>query len=319
MNNNEIMVTVLCAAYNHEKYIRDALEGFVMQKTSFAFEVLVHDDASTDSTAEIIREYEQKYPEIIKPIYQTENQYSKGVNRLFTFMLPRARGKYIAVCEGDDYWTSPDKLQKQVDYIESHPECALVSHLAMMSYVDRNYVTKYTDRDFSTPERCIVSAEEIIAKHTIFPTASMLFRRDYYERNRELLSSVRLFDYVGKIMLATEGTVLSGTYQKICASLGVESVLPEASSLQTLMDIIYKEIKTAKEPDMEAFLAVADELYKNGAEAIVLGCTELSLLKKKFPLGDGILDALEVLAQESVLACGKQIKPKYQQLFTPFA
>lgn len=108
-------------------------------------------------------------------------------------------------------------------------------------------------------------------------------------------------------IMATEGTVLSGTYQKICASLGVESVLPEASSLQTLMDIIYKEIKTAKEPDMEAFLAVADELYKNGAEAIVLGCTELSLIRglEKYPQYR-FIDSLHVLAFRAIEACGKK-------------
>ena len=108
-------------------------------------------------------------------------------------------------------------------------------------------------------------------------------------------------------IMATEGTVLSGTYQKICASLGVESVLPEASSLQTLMDIIYKEIKTAKEPDMEAFLAVADELYKNGAEAIVLGCTELSLIRglEKYPQYR-FIDSLHVLAFRAIETCGKK-------------
>ena len=108
-------------------------------------------------------------------------------------------------------------------------------------------------------------------------------------------------------IMATEGTVLSGTYQKVCASLGVESVLPEASSLQALMDIIYKEIKTAKEPDMEAFLAVADELYKNGAEAIVLGCTELSLIRglEKYPQYR-FIDSLHVLAFRAIEACGKK-------------
>jgi glycosyltransferase involved in cell wall biosynthesis len=92
----------------------------MMQKTNFAFEVLIHDDASTDKSAEIIREYEAKYPDIIKPIYQTENQYSKGVGVTRVFQFPRAKGKYIAMCEGDDYWTDPYKLQKQVDFLEEN-------------------------------------------------------------------------------------------------------------------------------------------------------------------------------------------------------
>jgi glycosyltransferase involved in cell wall biosynthesis len=97
-----------------------------MQKTSFPFEVLIHDDASTDETADIIREYEEKYPLIIKPIYQTENQYSKHVDIWGKFQCPRAKGKYIAICEGDDYWIDPLKLQKQVDYLETHTECGMI-------------------------------------------------------------------------------------------------------------------------------------------------------------------------------------------------
>ena len=121
----EILVSICCLAYNHEAYIRDALEGFVNQQTNFRFEVLIHDDASTDRTAEIIRRYEQRYPDIIKPIYQTENQHSKGVAISATIQYPRARGKYIAMCEGDDYWIDPHKLQKQVDYMQAHPDCRL--------------------------------------------------------------------------------------------------------------------------------------------------------------------------------------------------
>lgn len=114
---NTPLVSIICNTYNHENYIRQCLDGFIMQQTSFPVEILVHDDASTDGTANIVREYEQKYPDLIKPIYQRENQYSKGVKVSLTYQYPRARGKYIALCEGDDYWTDPLKLQKQVDIL----------------------------------------------------------------------------------------------------------------------------------------------------------------------------------------------------------
>jgi glycosyltransferase involved in cell wall biosynthesis len=100
----------------------------MMQKTDFPFEVLIHDDASKDATADIVREYETLYPEIIKPIYSTENKYSKGIDIFSSILLPKAKGKYIAICEGDDYWTDPLKLQKQVDFLESNPNYALVCH-----------------------------------------------------------------------------------------------------------------------------------------------------------------------------------------------
>lgn len=120
--DNIPLVSICCVTYNHASYIRECLDGFMMQKTNFTFEVLIHDDASTDGTADIIKEYEIKYPGIIKPIYQIENQYSKGISPSVTFNFPRAKGKYIAMCEGDDYWTDPLKLQKQVDFLESHPD-----------------------------------------------------------------------------------------------------------------------------------------------------------------------------------------------------
>lgn len=125
----EPVVSICCLVYNHEPFLRECFEGFVMQKTTFPIEILVHDDASTDHSADIIREYTAKYPDLFKPIYQTENQYSKGVKVSATFQFPRAKGKYIALCEGDDYWTDPYKLQKQVDFLESHPEYVMCSHV----------------------------------------------------------------------------------------------------------------------------------------------------------------------------------------------
>ena len=124
--SNSPLVSICCLTYNHEPYIRDCLEGFVMQQTNFIFEVLIHDDASTDNTAAIIREYEVKYPSIIKPIYQTENQYSKGVKVTSVYNFPRVKGQYVAMCEGDDYWTDPLKLQKQVDFLENNNDYGLV-------------------------------------------------------------------------------------------------------------------------------------------------------------------------------------------------
>ena len=126
IDDRPLMVSIRCLVYNHEPYLRQCLDGFVMQKTNFRFEAIVHDDASTDNSAAIIREYAEKYPDIIKPIIETENQYSKHDGSLRRIMDEACKGKYIACCEGDDYWTDPLKLQKQVDYLEAHPECGLV-------------------------------------------------------------------------------------------------------------------------------------------------------------------------------------------------
>lgn len=128
MDNQDIKVTIRCITYNQKDYIRQCLDGFVMQRTNFRFEAIVHDDASTDGTDEIVREYAEKYPDIIKPIFETENQYSKHDGSLGRIMNANTRGKYVAICEGDDYWTDPLKLQKQADFLDANPQCSLTYH-----------------------------------------------------------------------------------------------------------------------------------------------------------------------------------------------
>lgn len=119
-------------------------------------------------------------------------------------------------------------------------------------------------------------------------------------------------------LMATDGTVQSGIFQRQVEECGMELVLPSADAQRGVMALIYDQVKAGERPDMELFASIRDDLRQAGAEAVVLGCTELSLLKKEQDLGDGILDALEVLAKESVLACGKAVKSEYDELFTPF-
>jgi glycosyltransferase involved in cell wall biosynthesis len=170
--NIEPLVSICCLTYNHEAYIRQCLEGFVMQKTNFQFEVLIHDDASTDSTADIILEYVSKYPNIIKPIYQTENQYLKGINVSAEYQYLRAKGKYIALCEGDDYWTDPYKLQKQVDFLEANPNYAMV-HTRYLIYVEK---TKSFEQ-VAPVEKSGDIFYELLASNQI-ATLSVLMRKD---------------------------------------------------------------------------------------------------------------------------------------------
>ena len=125
------LVAISCLVYNHEPYLRDCFEGFVMQKTNFRFVAIVHEDCSTDNSAAIIREYEAKYPDIFRPIYETENQWHKmdgSLDRIMNAAIDATGAKYIAMCEGDDYWTDPYKLQKQVDFLEEHSDYSMCCH-----------------------------------------------------------------------------------------------------------------------------------------------------------------------------------------------
>ncbi len=200
----EVLVSVLCLTYNHEDYIRDALNGFVSQKTDFKFEVLIHDDASTDQTQEIIREYEEKYPDIIKPIYQTENQFSQGIKITQTHQVPRAKGKYLALCEGDDYWIDPNKLQKQIDYLRNNPDCTLCVTATKIIDCQNN---KTYDELIDTHSRDLTTEEVIEGGGGFFSTASMVFEREKYINKPELYLCKGIGDYPLAIYLATLGKV----------------------------------------------------------------------------------------------------------------
>ena len=171
-----VIVSIKCTVYNHEPYLRQCLDGFVMQKTNFRFEAIVHDDASTDKSADIIREYAEKYPDIIKPVYETENQYSKHDGSLSRIMNSRVRGKYVAMCEGDDYWIDPLKLQKQFDFLEAHPDYSMCFHNAIV-FSDTSDTPFRIFNSLNSSQN--VSLEMLVTKW-IVPTASIMYRREMF-------------------------------------------------------------------------------------------------------------------------------------------
>ena len=198
----KIKVTVICLTYNHVRYIRDALEGFVSQKADFLFEVIVHDDASTDGTADIVREYQARYPGIIRPVFQKENQYSRGVSIPKTFLFPLVRGEYVALCEGDDYWTDPRKLQKQVRALEACPDADICSHKA-----ERRYNGKFKGWVAPRWRDGIIPAEKVIlgGGANLCATSSMMCRSEVYLKITPMREIIAI-DYV----LAIQGSLRGG-------------------------------------------------------------------------------------------------------------
>ncbi len=187
------LVSINCITYNHEPYIRQCLDGFMMQKTNFAFEVLIHDDASTDNTANIIQEYEAKYPEIIKPIYQAENQYSKGEGAISVrFNFPRAKGKYIAMCEGDDYWIDPHKLQKQVDILENNVNlAAVVTNVSVSDMQGKILHVERPGNVVPNNKTGIYNIHDFFRDGHQYPTLSVIFRRGNMNRTIQLMSQLQ--------------------------------------------------------------------------------------------------------------------------------
>ena len=146
-SSSDPLVSISCITYNHINYIEQCLDGFLEQETDYPFEILIHDDCSTDGTTEIIQKYSTKYPDIIKPMYETENQYQQGKPAgSLIWNIPRAKGKYIALCEGDDYWIDENKLQMQVDFLEKNPEYGMCyTNFNLVSEKSKNIKQKALD------------------------------------------------------------------------------------------------------------------------------------------------------------------------------
>lgn len=157
------VVSILCLTYNHHNYIHDALRGILTQKTSFPFEIVIHDDASTDGTSEILREYQEKYPRIIKTIIQEENQWSQGKHHVILNATHAASGEFLAVCDGDDFWISEEKLSLQISALRENPECSICFHKTLLSAPDAPAIT-------------MPSMKERIRQAVAYPTRKAIIR-----------------------------------------------------------------------------------------------------------------------------------------------
>ena len=300
MNEVPLMVSVECLAYNQQDYIGQCLDGIVMQKTGFRFEAIVHDDASTDHTADIIREYAKKYPDIIKPVLETENQYSKHDNSIGRKITPLICGKYIAYCEGDDYWTDPLKLQKQVDFLEANPEYAMCFHRARILNETKGHLFISCD-DIENRE---YSADELFLKW-IVPTASILFRREVY--NYKLVGYERV--YAGDIVL-----ILS------CAETGKIRGSSEYMSVYRIhcKGITYdpekSKYKAWKYPEHYEF--IKDNFHVLSKDIVDLKCREAYLgrmkVQSRFSAGRyrDFIKALSFMSMKDIFVLFKEIAGK---------
>ncbi|CAL95313.1 hypothetical protein azo2697 [Azoarcus olearius] len=183
------VVSICMLTYNHAPYLRKALDGILGQQTDFGFEILIHDDASTDGTQDIIREYQLRYPTVIKPILQTENQWSQGVNPSITYNYPRANAEFVTWCEGDDMWTDPLKLALQVDGLRRHPSINLSFHQAVLVHYGQKCVKPYLIGDYADSDRIVSFHEAIYRPQGLIPTASCMVRWSVKQKLAEFMKT----------------------------------------------------------------------------------------------------------------------------------
>ncbi len=201
---NRPEVSIICCTYNDEQYIRDSLNSLLAQKTNFPIEILIHDDASTDNTAAIIREYEKAYPQIIKPIFQKDNQSSRGID-VQQINYERARGKYIAICNGSDYWIDEYKLQRQYDYLEKTKNCVLSVHASKLVDSNGKYLNEICAP--SKMNKFYDTRELIKGSSGLFVTNSMFFRANIVKNRPSLFMNEKFTDYVLILYLSLFGQV----------------------------------------------------------------------------------------------------------------
>lgn len=199
---NDIEVSVVCITYNQAEYIKDAINSFLMQKTEFNYEIIVHDDASTDQTIEILKYYEKNYPEKVKVIYEEENQYSKGIN-ISDYMFTLVKGKYIAFCEGDDFWTDELKLQKQYEYMQKHPTCAAYIHNGWKISKDKK--TVFNSKPLCKYAKKYGIEDAICGLGIKTYTNSFFMRADIFKKRPEFLNYAPTRDYVMIVECALKG------------------------------------------------------------------------------------------------------------------
>ena len=235
------VVSICCITYNHKDYIAQAIDSFLMQETNFPFEILIHDDASTDGTSEIISSYERKYPDIISVFIQDENQYSQGGRFMAPrFLLPVARGKYIALCEGDDYWTSPQKISKQFKFMEESLDYSCCFHAIEQKDDTVNKSLSHT----KLPLKGDTFYFEDVVESYFIPTLSLFFRKSLMPLDLPSYQKKMFGDMFMQLLLTSKGPAyyfdeVMGVYRH--HDNGVSKSMTHLSAIDNALNV-YNEI-----------------------------------------------------------------------------
>ena len=275
MEKSSCMVSILCTAYNHEEYIAQTLDSFLSQQTDFPFEILVSDDASTDGTAEIIRDYALRYPGVVRAFLMKENFFSKGGNFYTEYFFPNARGKYICICEGDDYWCDDSRLQRQVDFLEGHPDYSACVHNTMLHFCDG-----------SAPDRPLLDHGEDrdLPMELILAGAAKSYHTSSFTARAEILKDTQDFYHVAYRYGFTDQANalwlrLNGKIRYLDRVMSVYRINSNASAWSSGVDHQYDKLKNfivGSREMLKTFLTHVPEEYRD--------MTEQAILEREFEL-----------------------------------
>lgn len=290
----EVLVSIVCITYNHKHFIRQCLDGFLMQQCDFPFEIIIHDDASNDGTSEIIKEYSVKYPDIFRVFFEDENQFLKTdfiTNKLFSSV----RGKYVALCEGDDFWTDPLKLKKQVELLELNKEAAICFHPIMTHWED------HKKKDALFPQAKVLANRrcfylEDLLKSNFIPTCSVMYRWRFHADSLNLIPpNIFPMDWFWHLLHAQKGSIIYSTDCMAVYRKHAEGVWYEAgNSLEWLKkySVAYENFIVAVEKQFGVDKSFDKKLFAVQRFACAIKEKDLQLqqqLKTAFPFLDSDL------------------------------
>mgnify|MGYP000079353157 CR=1 FL=1 len=250
------LLSVAAITYNHEDYISEALDSMLMQKTDFPFEIIVHDDCSTDNTVNILKAYAKKYPNIIKLILQKENQYSQG-KKIVKIISEKVKGTYIAWCEGDDYWIDAGKLQTQIGLMKQNPECDMSFHPTKTRFDNDGYGE--IGARHAGKNKIFTTSDVIIGGGGFCPSASIVIRKEVWSTLPSFFDDAPVGDYFVQIFGSLNGGALyidkvMSVYRQGIATSWSSSMI----DIDRRVEFYQKIIKTLDKLDI-----YLDHKYKN--------------------------------------------------------
>jgi glycosyltransferase involved in cell wall biosynthesis len=267
-------LSVCLITHNHEQFIAQALDSALEQQVTFDYEIVVSDDCSTDGTRQIVTAYQQRHPDKIRLALPEKNL---GVNRNLAQTLRACRGEYIALLEGDDFWTSPTKVQDQVRFLESHPECVICFHAVKVFYEDGASASRVTPR---LSHKKISTIEDLLGLGNFIPTCSVIFRSGLFGEFPEWFYTLRIADFPLHVLNAQYGKIgyinkvmgayrihRGGTFSAASTALNTKEVVRLYDSLNAELNYKYNDTIEAIRSYWEAV-----EYYRNGELAKAQAC-----------------------------------------------
>lgn len=287
INTKDEIVSVIMLAYNHEKWIEKAMMSVINQKTKYKYKIYIHEDCSTDGTRAIVQKISKDYPDLVIPIMPEKNRHSQGIRIIADILLPMLKGKYVMICEGDDYWTDENKIEMQISYMEQHTDCSLTFGNAQIVDTEgrymRNALPDYMWKDEGLLRKllgsgdCNFTTEEMILLDFV-PTASLCFRYDSVNILNKLSDSC---DLAMRLAAAYNGNY-THYFNRILSAYRTGNPNSASGSIFGSFELLYKHFYMRHKQIYGKFNEVTNNMYSDTINKVLDRKMIIALLAKSY-------------------------------------